>query len=395
MIKRTVTRALLTAAIIATIPVATAAQDAGVTPEGIDWHLASYGPDGSMSVPWSIDPTLRLEDGTASGSTACNTFSGNYTLDGTALSFEPALAMTRMACPPPASSVEDAYMAALPQVVGWAIDDDILRLSSADGTGILEYERAVVALTPGDVAELAALLEAQQAGMAELDERIDDIRIGTLRDRIKTLESQVKALRSAAASSSSSSPSNSGFSAAETVLLKAIPKKVKKTCRPLRSGLPSGTAAAVACDGSRKAVAEQAYYLMEWADAEATLESVANSKGVPNKRPRCHNQKAGWMSYGTAVGAEACWLDGGKANYRLITSAAGCKQLDVAGTHLTEPAIYLAMEGTGSKMEPVRAAGLAYTDADYLIMNFEAGGYIPAGDQPQTPGCKNRQPIAF
>ncbi len=392
MMKQTVTHALLAAALVAGTPLATAAQDAAVTPEGIEWHLASSDLDGPMSVPWTVDPTLRLEDGAASGSTGCNTFSGSYTLDGGSISFEPTMSLTRMACPAPASSVEGAYMAALPEVAAWAIDGDALRLSTVDGTVVLEFEQAVVALTPSDVAELAALLGAQQTGIDRLDERIDNIRIGSLRDRIKELESSVAALRSAGSSSSSG---GGAFNAAEKVLLQAIPRKVEKTCKPLRSGLPSGTVAAVACDGSRKVVAKQAYYLMEWADAEATLRSVAGVRGVPNKRPRCHNQKAGWISYGTAVGAEACWLDGGKANYRLITPAAGCQQLDVAGTHLTEPAIYLAMEGTGRKMEPVRAAGLAYTDADYLIMNFEAGTYIPAGNQPQTPGCRDRQPIAF
>jgi hypothetical protein len=126
----------------------------------------------------------------------------------------------------------------------------------------------------------------------------------------------------------------------------------------------------------------------------ATMKSVASANGAPN-RPRgaCFSNKPGWLDLGPSVGAEACWIDGGRANYRLITRAAGCKQLDVAGTRLTEPAIYLAMEARNRQLEPLRAAGLAYTDSNYYIMNFEAGEYIPAGNLPRTPGCRSHTDI--
>ena len=130
---------------------------------------------------------------------------------------------------------------------------------------------------------------------------------------------------------------------------------------------------------------------MEWQDAETTLRSVGAANGVPNRQPRCHNQRAGWVTYGAPGGAEACWAENGIANYRLITAAAGCHQLDVAGRKLTEPAIYLAIEGKSNKMEPLRAAGLAYTDATYFLKNFEIGQDIPHGNQPLTPACRKAQ----
>ena len=233
------------------------------------------------------------------------------------------------------------------------------------------------------------LLDDQQSEIARADLRIDNIRIGTLRQRIKELEATVETLQAqAAAAAASSSATGSAFTAQEKVLLKAIPRKVERTCRPLRSGLPRGTVAAVACDGVRKAVAEMAYYLMEWDDAEATLESVARANGAPNRQPRCDRQRAGWISYGTQIGAEACWAAKGKGNYRLVTRAAACHQLDVAGTQMREPAIYLAIEGNNDRMEPLRAAGLTYTEASYYLMNFEVGGYIPHGKQPRTPTCR-------
>lgn len=390
MSRSTITRLSLAAALAISIPTTAAAQEEMATPEDTTWQLTSYADDGSASVPFYIQATLLLEDGTASGSTGCNTFNGSYELDGSSLTFGEAFATTRAACPEETTTaVEDGYLAALPQVASWEIEGDELRLNAPDGALLLTFEEPVVSLTRSAMADIVGLVSDQQAEITRASERIDDIRIGTLRDRIKELEATVATLQAQAAASSSGS--GAAFTAAEKVLLKAIPKKVKKTCKPLRSGLPGGTAAAVACDGLRKTVAEQAYYLMEWSDAVSTLQSVATSNGVPNRLPRCHNQRAGWIDYGTNLGAEACWSENGKANYRLITDATGCKQLNVDGTQLKQPAIYLAMEGVNNRMEPVRAAGLAYTDAGYLIMNFEAGGSIPAKGQPNSPGCKARR----
>jgi heat shock protein HslJ len=391
-------RALLATALAATLSGPTLAQDEPVTPEGTTWQLTAYADDAMTSVPFYVQATLLLQDGSATGSSGCNTFDGAYRIDGQSLTFDEQFAITRMACADESMArVEAAYLAALPRVASWSVDGDELLLDDADGSRLLAYEQPAVALTRsamsqivGLIAEQDAQIADQQARIDQVGERIDNIRVGTLRDRIKTLETEVARLRSQAASPAKRSGSGSAFDAAEKVLLKAIPQKVEKTCKPLRSGLPAGTVAAVACDGSRRIVAEQAYYLMEWGDAVATMRSVANSQGVPNRRPRCHNQRAGWIDYGTNLGAEACWSDNGKANYRLITRATACKQLAVGGTRLEQPAIYLAMEGVNNKMEPVRAAGLAATDAAFLIMNFEAGREIPAKNQPDSPGCKAR-----
>jgi heat shock protein HslJ len=391
-------RVLLAIALVAVLPGAALAQEEATSPEGTTWQLTAYAGDGMASVPFVVQATLLLEDGTATGSGGCNDFTGTYAIEGDRLSFDERFALTRRACPDDVTDrVERGYLEALPQVAGWSIEGQQLILHAADGGRLLVFEEPVMSLTRTALAEIAGLLVDQGAELAQqearldrADERIDNIRIGALRDRIRTLESQVAQLQAQAASSSSGSGSRAAFNAAERVLLRAIPQKVEKTCTPLRSGLPRGTAAAVVCDGSRRAVAEQAYYLMEWKDAVSTLRSVANNNGVPNRNPRCFDQRAGWIHYGTNIGAEACWSENGKGNYRLITAATSCKQLDVDGTRLKQPAIYLAMEGVNDRMEPLRAAGLAYTDAGYLIMNFEAGGYIPARGLPDSPGCKAR-----
>lgn len=391
-------RAVLATALAVTLAGAATAQDEPVTPEGTTWQLTAYADDATASVPFYVQATLLLQDGSATGSSGCNTFQGAYRIDGDMLAFDEQLAVTRMACADESvARVEEAYLSALPRVASWSIEGQELLLDDADGSRLLAYEQPALTLTRSAMSQIVGLIADQDARIADqqaridqVGERIDNVRIGTLRDRIKALETEVTRLRSQTASPAKRSGSGSAFNTAEKVLLKAIPQKVEKTCKPLRSGLPAGTVAAVACDGSRRVVAEQAYYLMEWSDAVSTMRSVANSQGVPNRRPRCHNQRAGWIDYGTNLGSEACWSDNGKANYRLITRATACKQLNVDGRRLEQPAIYLAMEGANDKMEPVRAAGLAYTDAGFLIMNFEAGKEIPAKNQPDSPGCKAR-----
>ena len=61
-------------------------------------------------------PTIEFTaDGTVSGFSSCNTFSGAYELDATTITFGP-LATTKMACERPASAVEADYLAALGSV---------------------------------------------------------------------------------------------------------------------------------------------------------------------------------------------------------------------------------------------------------------------------------------
>ena len=57
-------------------------------------------------------PTLLLQNGRASGSTGCNTFSGTYNLDQERLEFGP-LATTRMACEPAAMEQEARFLSIL------------------------------------------------------------------------------------------------------------------------------------------------------------------------------------------------------------------------------------------------------------------------------------------
>jgi heat shock protein HslJ len=107
---------------------------------GFDWQLSGIAIDGALTeVPEGVMPTLRLDDGFAGGSTGCNTFSGGYTLDGNALTFD-VLTSTLRLCEDPLGSVEGPYLEALPLVAAYTLDPDgVLRLIDGEGQVILEY----------------------------------------------------------------------------------------------------------------------------------------------------------------------------------------------------------------------------------------------------------------
>ncbi len=58
-------------------------------------------------------------DGTVSGNTGCNSFSGSYTLDGTSLEIDSNVAATMMACGDASQQVEQQFLTALSQVASW------------------------------------------------------------------------------------------------------------------------------------------------------------------------------------------------------------------------------------------------------------------------------------
>lgn len=108
--------------------------------EGITWLLSDYlvGGDAVASVPVGVLATLLLEGGIAGGSGGCNTFSAEYTLDGSSLTFGP-VASTLMLCEGPGGEVETVYFAALAEVMGWSSDGGRLTLTDAAGLPLLGF----------------------------------------------------------------------------------------------------------------------------------------------------------------------------------------------------------------------------------------------------------------
>ena len=279
-------------------------------------------------MPWNVDATLSLEAGQARGSGGCNDFGSRYELDGVALTFG-VPDTTDVGCTASVMDVEIAFMAALPEVASWAIDSGTggyrgLHLYDAAGDIILTFEKPSISLTPSDISSLSQLLEDQQAQIDRLAERLDSVRIGTLRDRVKALEDAVKQLTVAATRPGST------FSSAERTLLRGVPTRIRSTCRSLRgSGLPSGTLAAVRCDPGAGVVSEMAYYLLPYRAAERTFTTLLTDKGAPG-RFSCPEGRAG-QALLSPYHATGCSVDGGRANVRLVAWAADCHELDVAG----------------------------------------------------------------
>jgi len=119
------------------------------------------GAAGLEDVSWVLDPAsatslsatapadarvdLVFETRMAHGLSACNTYRGDYTLDGASLSFG-ALAVTQMACAPEVSDLETAYLAALDGVTGFAVTGNTLVLSG-DGADLSFSAEKPVSLT--------------------------------------------------------------------------------------------------------------------------------------------------------------------------------------------------------------------------------------------------------
>ena len=108
---------------------------------GTPWVLvAGVDVDGWEAAP----PGATFTDETVGGSTGCNRFTGLYSVDGGSLGIG-ALALTRMACAPPADAVERAYVSALGRVAGWRSDGAELVLLDGYGAELLRYRTATPA----------------------------------------------------------------------------------------------------------------------------------------------------------------------------------------------------------------------------------------------------------
>jgi heat shock protein HslJ len=333
---------------MATIPATAAAQDTLAGPEGVRWDLTAYGVDGEMvTVPWTIDATMTLEDGTASGSSGCNQFTVDYSLDGETLTFAESIALTRMACPEDQTVVESNYMAALPTVSTWSMVDEGLALADTEGEIVLEFSQPLIGLTASDIAGIVARFDLQQAEIDRLTKAVEGPRARKLRERVKTLENQVKRLRNQVAKLESTARGRAvSFTKAEKVLLEGIPTDIARTCEPRRRQNPRGTLAAVQCKPVSPVVKDMAYYLMSSAAAGRVWDERMRDHGVEDGPGECWNGQPDAVYYTPGPDVDGCYVnDDGIANLRYVANAAGCSQLNVAGRQLKDPAIYVAVLG--------------------------------------------------
>lgn len=106
---------------------------------GVTWLLSDTTDLGTPTT--GITVTAEFADGSMTGTGGCNNYSTTYRASGSSLRLAP-VAATQMACPPPASTVETAYLAKLPDVRSFAVAGKVLTLSGADGTALLVYDAA-------------------------------------------------------------------------------------------------------------------------------------------------------------------------------------------------------------------------------------------------------------
>ena len=127
-----------TAAAVAKSPPASPGTS-GPTLEGTGWALQQLAVDTTLTdVPSDVAATLFLQDGQASGDAGCNTFSGDYTIDGDALTFGPMMS-TMMICEGEKASTEAAYLAGFPLVASYSVDVDALSLLDGAGDPVMTF----------------------------------------------------------------------------------------------------------------------------------------------------------------------------------------------------------------------------------------------------------------
>ena len=107
------------------------------------WELTAYGPVGTTSPALTEnEPGLTFnEDGTLNGSSGCNGFSGEYTIDGDQIQFGP-ITSTLMLCDSPIMGQEEAFFQVLMDAATYQIEGDPLTISN--NSRVLVLTRAAV-----------------------------------------------------------------------------------------------------------------------------------------------------------------------------------------------------------------------------------------------------------
>ncbi|MFP4437360.1 MAG: META domain-containing protein [Chloroflexaceae bacterium] len=105
---------------------------------GTRWSLTAYGdPANPQPVIADYQPTLSFQEDTVGGNTGCNEFGGNYTLDGTTISFSGLFQTERACMADGVMQQEAAYMELLRNADTISRGEDSLTLTAPDS--ILQF----------------------------------------------------------------------------------------------------------------------------------------------------------------------------------------------------------------------------------------------------------------
>ena len=106
------------------------------------WKLVSHGSasDQTPAVP-NVDATLEFKsDGTLNGNVGCNSFGGDYKVNGDMITFG-SVASTMMFCEGPVGDQELTTVAVLQTSAKFVMDGDKLTITSADGKSVIVLEK--------------------------------------------------------------------------------------------------------------------------------------------------------------------------------------------------------------------------------------------------------------
>jgi len=96
---------------------------------GTTWVLTEL--DGEP-LPDGVTVDLTFDGERVAGSSGCNQYNSAATFEDGAVSVEPAIASTMMACEQPAMDVEVAYLTALTEVTTYTVEGSTLMLADSD-----------------------------------------------------------------------------------------------------------------------------------------------------------------------------------------------------------------------------------------------------------------------
>jgi len=126
--------------VIAGLTLAACAGSASASVVG-DWKLVSYGsPTSQTPAAPNVEAFVTFgSDGKLNGNVGCNSFSGDYKVDGNTITFGPIIS-TMMACANPIMEQESAVFSVFANSATFKIDRNILTITSADGGSAVVFK---------------------------------------------------------------------------------------------------------------------------------------------------------------------------------------------------------------------------------------------------------------
>jgi heat shock protein HslJ len=100
------------------------------------WELVSYGDPVNQTTAASIDFNTFIdfgEDGELTGNVGCNSFGGDYEVEGNQITFG-SIISTLMACEEPIAAQEAAVLKTFNETATYDLNGDTLTITSRDGT---------------------------------------------------------------------------------------------------------------------------------------------------------------------------------------------------------------------------------------------------------------------